>query len=81
MPYRALFKAGKEAKKMYDADAAAKRSAPRAAQAAPAKEKASPPPKVRNQAKANVAADMLRVPGRDVVRGAMTRRKAMLDNF
>jgi hypothetical protein len=77
MPYRAMFKAGK---KMYD-DSASKKSAPRAAQAAPAKEKAPPPPKVRNQAKANVAADALRVPGRDVVRGAMARRKAMLDDL
>lgn len=34
-----------------------------------------------NQEKVNRAADVLHVPGRDVVRGAMSRRRAMLEGL
>ena len=81
MPYRAMFKAGKKAAEMYKEDAAAKKSAPRVAQAAPAKEKAPPPPKVRNQAKAEAFARTTGVPGSKTVLDAKARRKAMLDNL
>lgn len=38
----------------------------------------SPP---TNRQKANIAADMLKIPGRNVVRGAMQKRKEMLDEL
>jgi hypothetical protein len=34
-----------------------------------------------SKANANLAADMLKVPGRNVVRGAMAKRKQMLDEI
>jgi hypothetical protein len=42
---------------------------------------APPPPKPTNQSRANFAADVLKVPGRDVVRGAVAKRKKMLDEL
>lgn len=43
--------------------------------------RAAPPPELTSQAKANLAADVLRVPGRDVVRGAVAKRKKILDDL
>ena len=40
--------------------------------------KAAPP---TNKEKANQAADMLKIPGRDVIRGAAAKRKQMLDDL
>ena len=34
-----------------------------------------------NDSKANTAADMLKIPGRDTIRGAMEKRKKMLDEL
>lgn len=45
---------------------------------------ASPPVVAKpmtNQEKVNRAADVLHVPGRDVVRGALSRRRAMLEGL
>jgi len=84
MPYRALFKAGKEAKKMYDADAAAKRGTP-AASEPPARARAAAPSKPSdrrsNQGKAVTAARTMGVPGSKTVLDAKARRKAMLDDI
>jgi hypothetical protein len=43
--------------------------------------KLPPPPQPTNQSKANFAADVLKVPGRDAVRGAMAKRKKILDEL
>lgn len=82
MPYRSMIKAGKkiyEGGKSTPAKTADKETMSprqqRRAEPAPAKPSTSP------RAKANQAADMLHVPGRDVVRGAMSRRKQMLDDL
>lgn len=40
--------------------------------------KAAPP---TSREKANQAADMLKIPGRDIVRGAAAKRKQMLDDL
>lgn len=40
--------------------------------------KAAPP---TNKEKVNQAADMLKIPGRDIVRGAAAKRKQMLDDL
>lgn len=37
--------------------------------------------KLTNQKKANFAADLLRVPGRDTVRGAIAKKKKTLDEL
>jgi len=78
MPISNLIRAGKQ---MYDGykDQQAKGSDPEIP--VPGRQKAPPPPKVTNQSRANVAADVLRVPGRDVVRGAMAKRQKMLDEL
>ena len=78
MPLERIIKAGK---KMYDdyQSQGTKGSDPEIP--VPGRQKAPPPPKVTNQSRANVAADMLNIPGRDVVRGAMAKRKKMLDDI
>lgn len=40
--------------------------------------KAAPP---TSKEKANQAADMLKIPGRDIIRGAAAKRKQMLDDL
>ena len=75
MPIDRLIRAGAKAKQMYD-EKPARAPAPR-----PAPAPKAPPPRPTNQSRANVAADALGVPGRDVVRGAMARRKKMLDDL
>jgi len=47
----------------------------------PGRPKAAYTPNTPNQKKANEAADMLKVPGRETVRGAAAKRKQMLDEF
>lgn len=43
----------------------------------PTSQKAPPPPKVKPQAKANMAADMFKVPGR----GAIRKRNKMIEDL
>ena len=78
MPLERIIKAGK---KMYDdyQSQGAKGSDPEIP--VPGRQKLPSPPKVTNQSRANVAADALRIPGRDVVRGAMAKRQKMLDEL
>jgi hypothetical protein len=78
MPLEQLIKAGK---KMYDAMPKGKGPDPEIPVPGRQRASAPPPPKVTNQSRANVAADTLKVPGRDVVRGAMAKRKKMLDEL
>lgn len=80
MPLDRIVKAGKA---IYD-DGMARKSAPKKMVSdpeipVPGRQRGAPQP--TNQSKANAAADMLRVPGRDVVRGAMQKRKKMLDDL
>lgn len=80
MPLTNLIKAGVKMKKGYDdAMSSPKRSDPEIP--VPGRKKLPPPPQPTNQSKANFAADVLKVPGREVVRGAMAKRKKMLDEL
>jgi hypothetical protein len=80
MPLERIIKAGK---KMYDEYQSQKTKGPDPEIPVPGRQRvaAPPPPKVTNQSRANVAADALRIPGRDVIRGAMVKRKKMLDEM
>ena len=79
MPLGNIIKAGK---KMYDEySQGSKGTDPEIPVPGRQRAAAPPPPKPTNQSRANVAADVLRVPGRDVVRGAMAKRKKMLDEL
>lgn len=79
MPLEQIIKAGK---KMYDAyNQQPKGTDPEIPVPGRQRTKLPPPPQPTNQSKANFAADVLNVPGRDVVRGAAAKRKKMLDEF
>lgn len=84
MPIGALYKAGKKAVDAYKGSMSAKGSDPeipvpgRAPSSSSSPVQAAP---MSNKAKVNRAADVLNVPGRDVVRGAMAKRKKMLDDI
>lgn len=80
MPIDRLIRAGMKAKEMYS-NQGMKGSDPEIP--VPGRPKSEGPTlsQPSNRAKANMAADMLRVPGRDVVRGAMAKRKQMLDEM
>lgn len=78
MPLGKIIRAGMEAKKIYDSSQ--KGSDP--VIPVPGRNTQGPTlPQPSNQSKANMAADMLQVPGRDVVRGAMQKRKKELDDL
>jgi len=75
-----LYGAGKAATKMYQADAEAKkamRDRPPPARRA----KAPPPPQPTSQSKANVAADTLKVPGRETARRTRTLRDKQMEDL
>ena len=75
MPIGKLIGAGIKAKRAYDESKKTPPS-PKVAAVAP---KTIAAPSTRQ--KANMAADFLNVPGRDVVRGSMARRKKQLDDI
>jgi hypothetical protein len=78
MPLDKIIRAGMEAKKMYDASQ--KGSDP--VIPVPGRNTSGPTlPQPSNQSKANMAANMLQVPGRDVVRDTMPKRKKELDDL
>lgn len=83
MPIGALYKAGKKAVDAYKDSMSAKGSDPEIP--VPGRTPSSSSPvqaaPMSNKAKVNRAADVLNVPGRDVVRGAMAKRKKMLDDI
>jgi hypothetical protein len=80
MPLDKIVKAGMKAKSMYDADKQKpKKMVSDPEIPVPGRQRGAP--QVTNQSRANVAADVLRVPGRDVVRGAVAKRKKMLDDM
>lgn len=80
MPLGNIIKAGMKMKEAYDSGMRGpKGSDPEIP--VPGRTKLPPPPVPTNQSRANAAADMLNVPGRDVVRGAMAKRKKMLDEL
>lgn len=79
MPFYPLINAARNVKKMVDdAGGVDQVTRPQSAASAPA---APMRPSTSNRAKANQAADMLRVPGRDVIRESMARRRQMLDDI
>jgi hypothetical protein len=81
MPLGKIVKAGMEAKRLYDADKNKPKQMVSDPQIPVPGRKRNPPPQPTNQSKANVAADALRIPGRDVVRGAMRKRQQQLDEL
>jgi len=77
--FERLFGAGKAAAKMYQADAEAKKTM--RDRPPPARRAKAPPPQPTNQSKANVAADTLKVPGRETVRKAGNRTARELEKL
>ena len=80
MPLSKIVEAGMKAKKMYDENKQKpKKMVSDPEIPVPGRKRGAP--QVTNQSRANIAADTLRVPGRDVVRGAVAKRKKMLDEM
>ena len=80
MPLGRIIKAGKA---IYD-DGMARKNAPKKMVSdpeIPVPGRRKGPPQPTNQSKANVAADTLRVPGRETIRNAARKRQKMLDDL
>jgi hypothetical protein len=82
MPYRSIIRS---VKKIYEGGKSTPTKTAAKETMSPRQQRRAEPvpgkPSTSSRAKANQAADMLRVPGRNVVRGAMARRKQMLDDL
>lgn len=79
MPLDALIRAGMKLKKSYDDTMPTKGPDPEIP--VPGRQSTVKAGPMSNKAAVNRAADVLNVPGRDVVRGAMAKRKKMLDEL
>jgi hypothetical protein len=64
---------------MYQADAEAKKAM--RDKPPPARRAKAPPPQPTNQSKANVAADVLKVPGRETMRKTRTLRDKQMEDL
>lgn len=78
MPISKIISAVVRGKKAYDAQVTKDPEIP-----VPGRTRSEGPmlPQPSNKANANMAADMLKVPGRDVIRGAAVKQKQILDEL